>query len=130
MNEPIADSVRGILDGHIILSRKIASENHYPAIDIQNSISRLMKDITTEKHYLTAGKLKENMSIYADSKDLIDVGAYRKGSNPAVDRAVQLNLPIKNFLKQKVDERVDFEDVVGSLDNLFKVQPTVGQTVG
>lgn len=130
MNEPIADSVRGILDGHIILSRKIAAENHYPAIDIQNSISRLMKDITTEKHYLTAGKLKENMSIYADSKDLIDVGAYRKGSNPAVDRAVQLNLPIKNFLKQKVDERVDFEDVVGSLDNLFKVQPTVGQTVG
>lgn len=123
MNEPIADSVRGILDGHIILSRKIAAENHYPAIDIQNSISRLMKDITTDKHYLTAGKVKENMSVYAESKDLIDVGAYRKGSNPAVDRAVQLNLPIKNFLKQKVDERVDFEEVVGALDDLFKVQP-------
>lgn len=127
MNEPIADSVRGILDGHIILSRKIAAENHYPAIDIQNSISRLMKDITTDKHYLTAGKIKENMSVYAESKDLIDVGAYRKGSNPAVDRAVQLNLPIKNFLKQKVDERIGFEDIVESLDDLFKVQPLGAQ---
>lgn len=130
MNEPIADSVRGILDGHIILSRKIASENHYPAIDIQNSISRLMKDITTEKHYLTAGKLKENMSVYADSKDLIDVGAYRKGSNPLVDRAVQLNTPIKNFLKQNVNERVAFDDVVTTLDTLFKTQQVGNQPMG
>lgn len=122
MNEPIADSVRGILDGHIVLSRKIASENHYPAIDIQNSISRLMKDITAESHSATAGKVKENMAVYADSKDLIDVGAYRKGSNPLVDRAVQLNTPIKNFLKQRVDERYAFDEVVDQLKTLFEVQ--------
>ncbi|MER2110888.1 MAG: flagellum-specific ATP synthase FliI, partial [Desemzia incerta] len=125
MNEPIADSVRGILDGHIVLSRKIASENHYPAIDIQNSISRLMKDITTDKHSTTAGKLKENMSVYSDSKDLIDVGAYRKGSNPLVDRAVQLNTPIKDFLKQRVDERYAFDEVVDQLKTLFEVQQFV-----
>ncbi|WP_373471064.1 flagellar protein export ATPase FliI [Carnobacterium alterfunditum] len=122
MNEPIADSVRGILDGHIVLSRKIASENRYPAIDIQNSISRLMKDIVVEKHSAAAGKLKENMAIYADSKDLIDVGAYRKGSNPSVDRAVQLNTPIKDFLKQRVDERYAFDEVVDQLNTLFEVQ--------
>src|SRR5699024_3831582 len=72
MNEPIADSVRGILDGHIILSRKIASENHYPAIDIQNSLSRLMKEIVSEEHNFFIGKLIENIATYAESKDLID----------------------------------------------------------
>ena len=120
MNEPIADSVRGILDGHILLSRKIAAGNHYPAIDIQNSISRLMKDIVDEKHYQAAGNLKENMAVYAESKDLIDVGAYRKGSNPKIDRAIQLHPPINNFLKQRVEEHQPFSETVQSLHRLFQ----------
>lgn len=120
MNEPIADTVRGILDGHIVLSRKIASENHYPAIDVQSSISRLMKDITENGHYQLAGKLKENLAIYAESKDLIDVGAYRQGSNPMVDRAIQLNRPIKEFLKQNVDAPSTFEETKAALKNIFQ----------
>lgn len=119
MNEPIADSVRGILDGHIILSRKIASENHYPAIDIQNSLSRLMKEIVSEKQSQLAGKLRENMAVYAESKDLIDVGAYQKGSNPLVDEAIRLNQPIKQFLKQRVEEKSMYENTTQQLEALF-----------
>lgn len=120
MNEPIADTVRGILDGHIILSRKIAANNQYPAIDVQNSISRLMKAIVPEEHYLAAGKVKELMATYAESKDLIDVGAYRKGTNPIVDRAIQLNIPIKNFLKQRVEENNPFTQTQQQLQQLVQ----------
>jgi flagellum-specific ATP synthase len=120
MNEPIADAVRGILDGHIILSRKIAAENQYPAIDVQNSVSRLMKDIVPESHSRAAGMLKENMAIYAEAKDLIDVGAYRKGSSPEIDRAISLAPVIKNFLKQRVDEPHSHNEIVDALQNLFK----------
>ena len=120
MNEPIADTVRGILDGHILLSRKIASENQYPAIDIQNSICRLMKEIVSEEHYQIAGNLKENMAIYSESKDLIDVGAYRKGSNALVDRAIQLNIPIKNFLKQRVEEPYTSSQSLEMMQGLFQ----------
>lgn len=119
MNEPIADTVRGILDGHIILSRKIASENHYPAIDIQNSLSRLMKEIVPENHHLFAGKLRENLAIYAESKDLIDIGAYQQGTNPNVDEAIRLNQPIKNFLKQQVEEKSIFEETNMKLEQVF-----------
>jgi flagellum-specific ATP synthase len=120
MNEPIADAVRGILDGHIILSRKIAAENQYPAIDVQNSVSRLMKDIVPESHSYAAGMLKENMAIYAEAKDLIDVGAYRKGSSPEIDRAISLAPVIKNFLRQRVDESYSHDEIVTALQNLFK----------
>lgn len=119
MNEPIADTVRGILDGHIILSRKIASENHYPAIDIQNSLSRLMKEIVTKDHNLFAGKLRENLATYAESKDLIDIGAYQQGSNPIVDEAIRLNRPIKSFLKQQVEEKSFFEETNMALEQVF-----------
>lgn len=120
MNEPIADAVRGILDGHIILSRKIAAENQYPAIDVQHSVSRLMKDIVPEAHSRAAGLLKENMAVYAEAKDLIDVGAYRQGSSPEIDRAISLAPVIKNFLKQRVDEPHSHEEIVATLQNLFK----------
>lgn len=119
MNEPIADSVRGILDGHIILSRQIASENHYPAIDIQNSLSRLMKELVSEKHDEVAGKLRENLATYKESKDLIDVGAYQQGTNPIIDQAIRLNQPIKTFLKQKTSESYTFEETVQSLQAVF-----------
>lgn len=119
MNEPIADAVRGILDGHIILSRKIAAENHFPAIDIQNSISRVMKEIVDEEHYLLSGKVKENLAIYEESKDLINVGAYKAGTNPLLDRAVQLNGPINNFLKQGIEEKYSQVETLDLLNDLF-----------
>lgn len=123
MNEPIADAVRGILDGHIILSRQIASENHYPAIDIQNSLSRLMKELVDEDHSDAAGKLRENLATYSESKDLIDVGAYQQGNNPLVDQAVRLNQPIKGFLKQKTSESFSFDETVPLLKAVLANQP-------
>lgn len=119
MNEPIADAVRGILDGHIILSRKIAAKNHYPSIDIQNSVSRIMKEIVSDEHYKLAGQLKENLAIYAESEDLINVGAYVKGNNPGIDRAIELNGPINNFLKQNVDEQYVYEETLVLLKELM-----------
>lgn len=110
MNDPIADSVRGILDGHIVLSRKIAARNHFPAIDIQNSVSRIMKDIVKDDHYKLAGELKENMSVYEESEDLVNIGAYIKGSNPRIDRAISLNKPISDFLKQQTFEKFSLEE--------------------
>ena len=120
MNEPIADTVRGILDAHIILSRKIAADNHYPAIDIQNSLSRLMKEIVTEENNDFAGNLRENLATYAESKDLIDIGAYQKGTNAMIDESIRLNLPIKNFLKQRVEDRSPFDDTTVKLGDLFR----------
>lgn len=120
MNEPIADTVRGILDGHIILSRKIAADNHYPAIDIQNSLSRLMKEIVPEEHNDFAGNLRENLATYAESKDLIDIGAYQQGTNAMIDESIRLNHPIKNFLKQRVEDRSPFDDTTVKLGSLFR----------
>lgn len=120
MNEPIADAVRGILDGHIVLSRRIAAENHFPAIDIQNSVSRIMKEIVDEEHYSLAGQVKENLAIYENSKDLINVGAYKAGTNPILDRAVKLNGSIKGFLRQGIDERFSQEDTVHILKDIFQ----------
>lgn len=120
MNEPIADSVRGILDGHIILSRDIAAKNHFPAIDIQNSVSRIMKEIVDKEHYEKAGKVKENLAVYAESEDLINVGAYISGSNPIIDKAINLNTPINNFLRQDVNASYKFEETLNSLKGLIK----------
>lgn len=120
MNEPVADTVRGILDGHIILSRKIATENHYPAIDIQGSLSRLMKEIVTDEHNEYAGRLRENLATYAESKDLIDIGAYQKGTNPVIDEAIRLNYPINQFLKQKVEEKSEYDQTKQDLASIFR----------
>lgn len=119
MNEPIADSVRGILDGHIVLSRKMAAKNHFPAIDIQNSISRLMKGIVSEEHNSMAGQLKENLATYANSEDLINVGAYIKGSNPIIDKAIDLNTGINEFLKQNINDSFTYEQTISILEELI-----------
>jgi flagellum-specific ATP synthase len=119
MNEPIADAVRGILDGHIVLSRKIGSQNHYPAIDIQNSLSRLMKSIVPEQQTKAAGELRENLAVYADAKDLLDVGAYKPGTNAVIDYAVSLHHPIDNFLCQQVEEFSPYEETQKRLISLF-----------
>ena len=115
MNDPIADAVRGILDGHIVLSRDIAAKNHFPAIDIQNSVSRLMNNIVDGEHQKLAGELKENKGIYEESEDLINIGAYKKGSNPRVDRAVDLHPSINGFLRQETDERFTYHETLEAL---------------
>lgn len=114
-NEPIADTVRGIIDGHIILSRKIAAQNHYPAIDILPSVSRLMSEIATPEHKRAAGQLRNLMSLYEQNFDLISIGAYKHGTNPALDEAINKIDAINNFLIQAVDESVSFDETVRRL---------------
>ena len=109
-NEPIADTVRGIIDGHIILSRKIAAQNHYPAIDILQSVSRLMAEIVPEEHKDAAGKLRNLLSLYNNNYDLISIGAYKHGTNPALDEAIRKIDRINEFLMQKVEESYSLEE--------------------
>ncbi|MFW6262739.1 MAG: flagellar protein export ATPase FliI [Thermotogota bacterium] len=111
-NEPISDTVRGVVDGHIILSRSLAESNHYPAIDVLASISRLMSEIADNDHILASRQLKDLMAVYNDAKDLIDIGAYKSGSDPKIDKAIALINDINNFLKQEVEEKIDFPKMV------------------
>jgi flagellum-specific ATP synthase len=120
MNDPIADAVRGILDGHIVLSRKIAAKNHFPAIDIQHSVSRVMPAIVDRDHLKLAGELKENMAVYDESEDLINIGAYNKGTNPRIDRSIDLIGPINSFLRQDTEERFTYEQTRELLQNTIK----------
>lgn len=111
-NEPIADTVRGIIDGHIVLSRKIAMKNHYPAIDILESISRLMVEIVSKDHYESAGKLRNLLSLYNSNYDLISIGAYKSGTNPALDKAINKIDAINAFLQQGINESFEHEQTV------------------
>ncbi|CDF58018.1 Flagellum-specific ATP synthase FliI [Thermobrachium celere DSM 8682] len=115
LNEPIADAVRGILDGHIVLSRKLAAMNHFPAIDILLSISRLMPQIATEIHYRKASEIRDLIAVYKEAEDLISIGAYQKGSNPKIDKSINLIDKINSFLKQKIDEHYNFEEITNQL---------------
>lgn len=118
MNEPIADAARGILDGHIVLSRKLASLGHYPAIDVLESISRVRNDVISKEHRQAAQKVIELLAAYRMSEDLISVGAYRKGTNPLTDKAIASIDKINNFLKQDIYENADFNDTIDILLNL------------
>ncbi|MGL5633647.1 MAG: flagellar protein export ATPase FliI [Sarcina sp.] len=117
-NEPIADTVRGILDGHIVLSRDLAQKNHYPAIDVLNSVSRLMPTIASESHKDIASNLRDMLATYKESEDLINIGAYSRGANRKLDKAVSLNEHIISFLRQKIDEKTDFETTMNALELL------------
>ncbi|MCS7461896.1 flagellar protein export ATPase FliI [Paenibacillus doosanensis] len=108
MNEPIADAVRGILDGHIVLDRNIANRGHYPAIDVLSSVSRVMKEIVPQEHQLAAENLKRLLSVYKDSEDLINIGAYQKGSNPEIDKSLESIQSIWDYTKQRVTEKLTF----------------------
>lgn len=110
MNEPVADAVRGILDGHIVLSRRLASRGHYPAIDVLQSISRVMSDIVDPEVLKGASEMREVLASYQEVEDLITIGAYKPGQNPRVDRAVQLHEKVNDFLKQSADRAVSLED--------------------
>ncbi len=119
MNEPITDAARGILDGHIVLSRKLANRNHYPAIDILQSISRVMADIASDEHKNLANQLKSTLAVYNDSEDLINIGAYAKGSNPEIDNAIEKIGAIKEFLTQYTNEKFEYDEVVSMLGQIF-----------
>ncbi|MTI65721.1 MAG: flagellar protein export ATPase FliI [Firmicutes bacterium] len=120
MNEPIADAVRGILDGHIVLSRKLASQNHFPAIDVQESVSRLMKEIVSDKQYSMSGKMRDVLATYEKSEDLINVGAYVEGTNPKVDEAVNLIEPINNFLIQDTNDHLRFDETISKMEEILE----------
>ncbi|MPM15779.1 putative ATP synthase YscN [bioreactor metagenome] len=116
MNEPISDTVRGILDGHIVLSRALATSNHYPAIDVLESISRVMKEIVSPEQYEKAGQIKNLMAVYRKARDLIDIGAYKSGSSAEIDQAIRLHEPINAFLRQNVDETNTYETAKAMLN--------------
>lgn len=120
LNEPISDAVRGILDGHIVLSRDLANKNHYPAIDVMASISRLMNDIVTVEHQDLAGKVKNILSVYKEAEDLINIGAYVKGNNSKIDESINYIDKIKSFLKQNVGEKMDYRQTLDELKAVFK----------
>ncbi|MBR5486065.1 MAG: flagellar protein export ATPase FliI [Oscillospiraceae bacterium] len=118
-NEPISDTVRGIIDGHIMLSRKLAMKNHYPAIDVLASVSRLMNIIADKEHITAANRVRNVMAVYRDNQDLISIGAYKNGTNPDLDFAISNIEDINNYLKQATDEKVVFDDAVQQLGSLI-----------
>ena len=118
LNEPISDTVRGILDGHIVLSRAIANSNHYPPIDILGSVSRLMPEIITPAHFDAFGTIKNMIAVYREAEDLINIGAYKHGANPEIDRAVRLHPAIQSFLKQGMKESYTFEEILAMMDEI------------
>ena len=119
ITDPIVDTVRGITDGHIFLSRKVAEANHYPAIDVLGSISRLMSSIASNEHKQAAAKMRTLMSLYRENKDLIDVGMYVPGSNPRLDVAIQMMPKINAFLQQRTDEAVNMQNTIDTLVNMM-----------
>jgi flagellum-specific ATP synthase len=121
-NDPIADAARGVLDGHIVLSRALADSGHYPAIDIEASVSRVMPDIIDTKHQQMARELKRLYSLYQQNRDLISVGAYQPGADPRIDKAIEKNAAILEFLQQDMDEAVDINRSVNELAILLGVQ--------
>ena len=117
-NEPISDTVRGIVDGHIVLSRKVAMRNHYPAIDVLASISRLMSNIVSDDHNQLAGSIRQMLSVYQDNQDLLSIGAYKSGSNPELDEAIRRMGAINELLQQKVDVKATYEETVQQMRKL------------
>jgi flagellum-specific ATP synthase len=115
MNEPVADTVRGVLDGHIVLSRKIAARNFYPSVSVLESVSRVMPAIISQEHLAAAGRVRDLMATYAESEDLINIGAYKTGANPRVDWALKHLDSVREFLAQKVEESSSFEETVEHL---------------
>ncbi|URA09618.1 flagellar protein export ATPase FliI [Thermospira aquatica] len=119
VNEPISDTVRGILDGHIVLSRQLAQKNHYPAIDVLASVSRLMVDVASEEHKLLAAKVKELLATYREAEDLIRIGAYVRGSDPKIDEALLRISAIEAFVKQGIFEKVSFDETMFQLQRIL-----------
>ena len=118
-NEPITDTARSILDGHIMLNRKLAHKNHYPAIDVLQSISRCMSQIAEREHKNCAGRLKNILATYNEAEDLINIGAYKSGSNPGIDYAIRKIDEVNRFLLQDVNDKFTFEESVSLMEEIF-----------
>ncbi|ACZ19565.1 flagellar protein export ATPase FliI [Thermanaerovibrio acidaminovorans] len=115
MNEPVADTVRGILDGHIVLSRSLAAKNHYPSVEVGRSVSRVMPHIVSREHLESAGRVRELLAVYEEAQDLVNIGAYKAGSNPRIDWALANLEDVRNFLRQGMHERSSFDETVSRL---------------
>jgi len=118
-SEPVADTVRSVVDGHIVLSRELAARNHYPAIDIQGSVSRAMNDIVSKDHLKIARKIVEYKAVYEEARDLINIGAYVSGNNPQIDTAVKHIDAINEFLRQDIDEKVTLDESIARMRKIF-----------
>ncbi len=129
MDEPIADAMRSILDGHIVLSRRLASMNHYPAIDVLPSISRVMTDVVPREHRTKAHAILETLAVYREAEDLINIGAYQPGSNPRIDRALRVIDAVNAFLRQDINEHTGWEKTLENLDQLYARIQQAGQAV-
>ena len=121
MTEPIADAVRSILDGHIVLSRKLANRGQYPAIDVLQSISRVMPDVVPPEHRKRAITFNEVLSTYNEAEDLINIGAYVKGSNPQIDHALTKIGALRDFIKQDMKEKSTFNETVSKLNEIIEL---------
>jgi flagellum-specific ATP synthase len=119
MNEPVADAVRGILDGHIVLSRQLAHFNHYPAIDVLESVSRLTRDVCSPEEVGLTGKAREHLALYRKNEDLVSIGAYQKGANPSLDQAITLHEPLRSFLRQPTHEHTARAQTFANLKKLL-----------
>ena len=117
-NEPISDTSRSILDGHIVLSRALAHKNHYPAVDVLQSLSRVMGDVTSDEHKKAAGAIRNLLAVYTKNEDLINIGAYVAGSDPVCDKAISLMDSINEFLKQSTKDKIGYEDCLNKLIEL------------
>jgi flagellum-specific ATP synthase len=123
MNDPVADAVRSILDGHIVLTRELATQNHYPAVDVLESVSRLTRDLTSGPQQDLAGRAREALAVYRRNQDLINIGAYPAGSNPAIDHAIELHEPLNAFLRQGVNQGFTLNESWSLLGKAMAVPP-------
>lgn len=130
LDDPIADSARSILDGHIVLSRKIAQRNQFPAVDVLASTSRVMRAVTRPEHHKLAAQIREWMSIYNQAEDLINIGAYVRGANPKLDVAVQLAERIQIFLRQGVEERSSYAETVALMNAIVRSGDSIAASLG
>jgi flagellum-specific ATP synthase len=129
MNDPIADAVRSVLDGHIVLTRELATQNHYPAIDVLDSVSRLSRDLTTLEQQDLVSRARETLAIHRKNQDLINIGAYPAGTNPAIDMSIHLHEPLKKFLRQPINHGFSL-DQSWSLLNQTMATPLAAKSVG
>lgn len=120
INDPVVDTVRSIIDGHIVLSRDLAEQNHYPAIDVLQSVSRLFPHVTTKEHRKAVAEVKELLAVYNEARDLIDIGVYESGNNPKIDGSIKYIDDINSYLRQDIFEEVDFQSSVQKLIELVK----------
>jgi flagellum-specific ATP synthase len=123
LDEPVADHVRSILDGHVVLSRALAAQNHFPAIDVLASISRLMRQVCTPEQIKWSGQIREVLATMAEAQDLINIGAYAPGSNPRIDRAIKCIDAVRTFLRQRIDEKFRPEEIWAQLSAMAPKAP-------